>query len=236
MMLLLFVTLTSMVLAAIMSLVAWRIAGDERRRSEARIAALAADIHGHDAAPSRGASDDLELRPRRVVSTGPELFSAAQPHAGRRWGTVVAAGVFVIAAVGALVIVLSGGSGVATHASNQTPAVVPPPAAALPLELVALGHDRDGDRLTVRGVVRIPESGAAVDRLTAVVFLFNRDGGFLSSGRVAVETSRLRPGGESTFVVTVSGAAAVDRYRVSFRTDDRIVPHVDRRAQVQAKL
>jgi hypothetical protein len=144
--------------------------------------------------------------------------------------------VFVVAAAAALVIVLSGGSGVTTHASNQAPAVVVPPAAALPLELVALGHERDGDSLIVRGILRNTGSGAAVDRLTAVVFLFHRDGGFLSSGRVAVETSRLRPGGESTFVVTVSGAAAVDRYRVSFRTDDRIVPHVDRRAQVQAKL
>ena len=44
--LLLLVTLTSMLLAAIMSLIAWRAAGDERRRSEARVAALAADIHG----------------------------------------------------------------------------------------------------------------------------------------------------------------------------------------------
>jgi hypothetical protein len=107
---------------------------------------------------------------------------------------------------------------------------------ALPLELVALGHERDGERLIVRGIVRNPASGAAVDRLTAVVFLFNREGGFLSSGRVAVATSAL-PGTESTFVVTVPGAVAVDRYRVSFRTDDRIVPHVDRRTQAaQAKL
>ena len=235
-MMLLFVTLTSMLLAAVMSLVAWRIAGDERRRSEARIAALAAEIHGHDAPAPRGAIDDLELRPRRGAPAGADLFAASQPRSAARWPTVVAAGVFVVAAAGALVIVLSGGSGVATHASNQVPAVVPPPVAALPLELVALGHERDGDRLIVRGIVRNPTSGAAVDRLTAVVFLFNRDGGFLSSGRVAVETAALRPGTESTFVVTVPGAGAVDRYRVSFRTDDRIVPHVDRRVQTQAKL
>ena len=42
---LLAVTLTSMLLAAIMSVVAWRISGEERRRSEARVAALAAEIH-----------------------------------------------------------------------------------------------------------------------------------------------------------------------------------------------
>jgi flagellar basal body-associated protein FliL len=235
MMLLLLVTLASMLLAVIMSLVAWRIAGDERRRSEARIAALAADIHGVETVVPRGPSDDLELRPLSRASTGAELFTAAQPRSGSQWPAVLGAGVFVLATAAALVIVLSGGSSGTTHASNQALAVAPPPVAALPLELVALGHERDGDRLTVRGIVRNPESGAAVDRLTAVVFLFNRDGGFLSSGRVAVEPSALRPGTESNFVVTIPGADDVGRYRVSFRTDDRIVPHVDRRS-AQAKL
>lgn len=265
MMFLLLVTLTSTLLAAIMSLVAWRIAGDERRRSEARIAALASDIHGVEgvaaervgfaahAGPARRVDigiraeprlavassaprafgDDLELRPRNV-STASDLFAAAHPPSGSSWGAIVAAGVFVLATAAALVIVLGGGSTATTHASDQAPEVAPPPVAAL--ELVALGHERDGDRLTVRGIVRNPESGAALDRLTAVVFLFNRDGGFLSSGRVNVESSALRPGTESIFVVTVPGAGDVGRYRVSFRTDDRIVPHVDRRAPAQAKL
>jgi hypothetical protein len=234
MMFLLLVTLISTLLAAIMSLVAWRIAGDERRRSEARIAALAADIHGVERAGTRGPADDLELRPRGNVSPGADLFAAARPHSGSRWPAVVAGGAFVLASVAAVVIVLSGGSDGTTHASNQPPAAAP--AAALPLELVALGHERDGDRLTVRGIVRNPPTGAAVDRLTAVVFLFDRDGGFLSSGRVAVEASALRPGTESIFVVTVPGAGDVGRYRVSFRSDERIVPHVDRRGLAQAKM
>jgi len=237
MMFLLLVTLTSTLLAAIMSLVAWRIAGDERRRSEARIAALAADIHAEHAAPRVHSvqGDDLELRPRSATTAGADLFTA-QPRAGARWPTVVAAGVFVFATLAAVLIVLGGGSGATTQASNQAAAVAAPPTAAAPLELVALGHERDGDRLTVRGVVRNPASGTAVDRLTAVVFLFSRDGGFLSSGRVAIESSALRPGTESAFVVTVPGAGDVGRYRVSFRSDERIVPHVDRRAAAQAKM
>jgi hypothetical protein len=234
MMFLLLVTLASTVLAAIMSVVAWRIAGDERRRSEARIAALAADIHGVEGALRR--IDDLELRPRSAGSTGTDLFTTVQPRSGSRWPAVVAGGVFVLVSAAAIVIVLSGGSSGTTHASNQAPAVIPPPVAGRPLELVALGHERDGDRLTVRGIVRNPESGAPVDRLTAVVFLFNHDGGFLSSGRVTVESSALRPGTESVFVVSVPGAGDVGRYRVSFRSDDRIVPHVDRRALVQTKM
>jgi hypothetical protein len=75
-----------------------------------------------------------------------------------------------------------------------------------------------------------------VQHLTAVVFLLKRDGSFLSSGRAAIDPSTLRPGNESPFVVTVSGAGDIGRYRVSFRTDDRVVPHVDRRDAAQARL
>jgi flagellar basal body-associated protein FliL len=236
-MMLLLVTVISIALAAIMGLVAWRIAGEERRRSEARIAALAAEIHGADTLPLRIVANDLDLALRTATVSGSEMFAGtSQVHAGTRWPAVVAAGVFVVAAAGALVIVLSSGSNGTTHASNQPVAAAKPPAPELPLELVALGHERDGNRLIVRGVVRNPPSGAMVDRLTAVVFLFNRDGGFLTSGRVMIDPSGLRPGGESMFVVTVPGAGEVGRYRVSFRTDDRIVPHVDRRVPVQAKL
>jgi hypothetical protein len=120
--------------------------------------------------------------------------------------------------------------------ATAAPTATAQPAAAPALELVALGHERDGDRLTVRGIVRNPGTGSPVERLTAVVFLFSRDGGFLASGRIAVGPTGLRPGGESPFVVTVPGAAEVGRYRVSFRTDDRVVPHVDRRDAAQAKL
>jgi hypothetical protein len=66
------------------------------------------------------------------------------------------------------------------------------------------------------------------------VFLFNRDGAFLASGRMPVQSSTLVPGGETAFVVTVPGASDVGRYRVSFRTDDRIVPHVDRRTVIKS--
>ena len=265
---LLVVTLTSMLLAAIMSVIAWRISRDERRRSEARVAALAAEIHGGAAAPVAAQSgvgrraeivirdesprlksvpapqraprqwdDELPLRPIGGAPPGANLFAGQPARSGSRSAAVIGAGAFVLGTAIALAIVVSGGSSSVTRqASPPTPAkgVSPegPAAAApapVPLELVALGHERDGDRLTVRGVVRNPASGAARDRVTAVVFLFNRDGGFLASGRATVESPTLPPGGESTFVVTIPGASDVGRYRVSFRTDDRILPHVDRR-------
>ena len=48
------------------------------------------------------------------------------------------------------------------------------PLAAAPLELIALGHERDADGLTVRGVLRNPSSGSEISHLTAVVLLFDR--------------------------------------------------------------
>jgi hypothetical protein len=82
----------------------------------------------------------------------------------------------------------------------------------------------------VRGVVRNPVAAAQLDRVTAVVFLYNREGGFLSTGRAAVVPGALTPGGESSFIISVADAGDVGRYRVSFRTDDRVIPHVDRRS------
>ena len=40
---------------------------------------------------------------------------------------------------------------------------------------------------------------------------------------------RLGSGDESPFVVTLDASTRVARYRVSFRTDEGIVPHIDRR-------
>ena len=99
----------------------------------------------------------------------------------------------------------------------------------VPLELVALGQERDGDRLVVRGVLRNPSAGTRVEHVIAVVFLFDRDGGFLTSGRAAIDSTTVVPGGESTFLITVPGAASVARYRVSFRTENAVIPHVDKR-------
>jgi hypothetical protein len=224
---LLLVALIAIVLAGVTSTVAWNRSRDERRRREARIAALAAEIHDEPLdgpAPAESAGD--------VFTTG-DLFTTSQ-HAGMgsRFATVAAVGLLVCGGVAALAVVSSSASGEATvrRQSSATGAAEPPQTPAIePLELVALGHDRDGDRLTVRGIVRNPASGMALDRVTAVVLVYKEDGGFVSSGRATVDSTMLGPGGETAFTVTVPAASQIGRYRVSFRTEDRVVPHIDRR-------
>jgi hypothetical protein len=241
------VTLISLVLAVIMTVIAWRVSQEERRRSRARIAALAADIHdsgtgvGLDGSPLEA---DLPMRSRNAAITAPFSDMFVPPSSGRtgtRLATVIMIGLLVFGSAAAVAVVFGRSSshdftppradGQSTNGAGH--ASTPNPPAAVPLELVALGHERDGDRLTVRGIIRNPAAAAEVRGLTAVVFLFKEDGGFAASGRAMIASPALGPGGESAFVVTVPGAADVARYRVSFRTEDRVVPHVDRRDRVQ---
>ena len=98
-----------------------------------------------------------------------------------------------------------------------------------PLELVSLSHARQNERLAVSGLVRNPVNGKPVERLSAVVFLFDRTGTFVTSSRAHVDFLKLGAGDESPFVVSIDAPATVSRYRVSFRTDDGVVPHIDRR-------
>lgn len=239
MMFLVFVTLVSMLVAVVMSVVAWRMSREERRRSDARVAALAAEIHGDalEWSEPQPAGPVPDIPVAEPIATG-SMFSTTTAEPQSRLALVAALGVLVVGTAATIGLLMSGSShspASAAHTATANAAAVPAAANPLPLELVALGHEREGDRLMVRGVVRNPRAGASVERLTAVVFLFNRDGGFIGSGRATVESPALSPGAESTFVVAVPGAADVGRYRVSFRRDDHVVPHVDRRTQTLAK-
>lgn len=96
------------------------------------------------------------------------------------------------------------------------------------LELLSMRHERSGNTLTVTGLVRNP-GAAASDSIMAVVFAFDRNGGFVASGRASLEFPTIAAGDESPFRVTVPDVKDVGRYRVSFRTTAGVLRHVDRR-------
>ena len=52
-------------------------------------------------------------------------------------------------------------------------------------------------------------------------------------GRATIDV--LASGSESPFAVTIPNVGDVGRYRVTFKADDRIVPHVDRRDRTAAE-
>jgi hypothetical protein len=286
------VTVISLSVALVMSVAAWRVTRDEKKRSAARVAALslaaavddtpegvspqeslrrdsypAASIPPQDVAPplkpamkapwapapfnpapdftsatTKAASltaVDMPLNQRRpdapVHVEGPVRVEAPVSHAsgflgaeqtprdgsGRQKTLAFAAIALFAVLSGGLVWMMSGPRGSSATAVGPNS----------PLELVSLSHQRQNDKLAVSGLVRNPVAGEPIQNLSAVVFLFDRMGTFVTSSRANVDFLKLGAGDESPFVVAIDAPPTVTRYRVSFRTDDGVVPHVDRRGE-----
>ena len=241
--LLLGITIVSLIVALVMSVTAWRVTRDEKQRSAARIAALSAAVADDGIAPAPVAAPIIERPVERQVERKVERPKApwmpppaAEPVAPHASGFLGATEIerdsgsrqksLAFAAV-ALFVVLSGGLVWMMSGPEGTSAVAVGPNS--PLELVSLSHARQQEKLAVSGLVRNPATGKPVERLSAVVFLFDRMGTFVASSKAQVDFLRLGAGDETPFVVSLNAPATVARYRVSFRTDDGIVPHIDRR-------
>jgi len=180
---------------------------------------------------------DLQLRPERPSTV--DLFAAQVTQPRSRLSAIIALALFITGCAAALAVVLGSASRerVEPPRTSTAPSTAEAPAGteavvqAMPLELVALGQEREADRLTVRGVVRNPQSGQEGRNIAVVVFVFGHGGESVATGRAPIAASVLEPGAESTFLVVVPGVSNVERYRVSFKSDDRIVPHIDRRSK-----
>jgi hypothetical protein len=209
--LLLILTLVSFAAAAGFALVATRLVREDRRRSAARVAALSGAIDA-DTPPDAAAvqvSSMFEMEPGASVQGRPLLKAAV---------------------VGVMAVIVVVAAAMGNRGSSTAPAVNAVQATA-PLELMSMRHSREGTTLTVTGLVRNPAAGAEARRVTAVVFAFDRSGGFTASGRAPLDFIVLEPGAESPFVVTIPNVTEVAKYRVSFRTERGMMRHVDRRAE-----
>lgn len=175
-------------------------------------------------------ANELPLRSAHAaVSDGFLAGEERRPSEGRQRVLAAAAAVlFIVLGTGGYWLI--SGQDASAAAGGASAATTAP----APLELLSLRHERIGTRLTLSGLVRNPSSGAAVDSLSAVAFLFDAQGGFITSARTGVDFKHLAPGDESPFVITLDAPANVARYRVSFRTDAGIQTHVDRRAEQPA--
>lgn len=243
------VTTLALAVAVAMAVLAWRLLREERRRADARVAALVefAAQEGDEtgpaprpaarpapASPRRAAPhpaapaafglrlrDDAPVTPQEApgVAIG-SLFDLPKP-AAHGLGRAVALAL-VAAAMAAAVWV--------TRDLGGTAAV-----AAAPVELVSLAHDRQDDTLRITGLVQNPRDGVEHRGVVAVASLFDAAGTLVASGQAPLDFTRLAPGDESPFVILVPHADGVARYRLGFRTDDgRVLAHVDRRSDPAA--
>jgi hypothetical protein len=224
---LLTITMASLLTAAIASWIAWRLAREERRRSAARVAALEAAIETDPPAlASPAATQGLTASATAAEPRAIGLFSATQQEGATagRFVPAVLAGVLIVGGLVATALMFSGSE---TRASAPTPDA---PTGSRPLELLSLRHELNDGTVRVTGLVRNPPVNGELQRVTAVVFLFDERGGFLASSRAPLDFTSLAPGEESPFTVSVTAPSGVARYRVSFRRDEGgVIPHVDRR-------
>ena len=209
------ITSISLVGGCAAALIAWRAVRDNRQRSEARVARLAAIIHDAEPADSNPVAAPHLL----------EEFTEARQGGPR---PLILAGIVALAAL--LIVVLLQPS-LRSRTTDQSQGQIKLQARApSSIELVSLVHERtpSGD-LDLRGEVHNTERGASLENVTAVAMLFDQQGAFLASARAPLEANTVTRGGEATFVIRVPGATEAGRYRVSFRSHDHIIPHVDRR-------
>jgi hypothetical protein len=232
------VTLLSMAMAVALSTVVWRLLRDERRRSEARVAALADMMARAGAEDARKSSRPFVSEPHVVRGfdlalnePSPHVASAplfTEPEHSSPWrGRAVIMGALALAATAALLVALTirdRGRAQAAAAGSTTAA------AAQPLELLSLRDSRDGNTLTISGVVQNPRNSGMLRQVTVTALAFDAGGTQVASGHALIDITALAPGDESPFVVSVPLTGAVARYRIGFRGEDgRVIAHVDRR-------
>jgi hypothetical protein len=245
--LMLVVTGVSVLVAIAASVVAWRATDAERRRSAARVTALAAaaDVVAetarlrertpataetpdglHEFMPMREALAEADAAP--AASTGTLLGTpvADSGSGGRQHGLLAAA---------AVVFVLVGGGSLALLVSGRAPSVTAP-AARVPLELVALSHARPDGQLAISGLVHNPAGGTVVEQLDAHVRVFDAAGILIATRSGPVDVAALAPGTDAPFTVTFGEASTAARYRVSFASRGTMLAHVDRRTNLPAAV
>jgi hypothetical protein len=242
--LLIAVALVSLAIAAAMSLVVLKLVREDRRRSEARIAALLeaarvpeapsrpaprgrAGLSAPRSAPQQPAPRGADL-PLRVTPAAAELF--VEPERRPSWGPRIALAAAAVAVlVGVSFTMLGPGAGPATTSTGGAAAE------SAPLELLTLRHVAGAGSLTVSGLVQNPRGGAALRRVTAMVHALDADGAIVATHRAPIDLATFGPGEESPFLVTVPVRGAVARYRVGFRSEGGdVLAHVDRRTGADA--
>jgi hypothetical protein len=229
---LLIVTILSLAAAVILAVFNWRLISAERRRSAARVdallsAAAAAPEPASVRAPLEAPAASFALRPTPVEHQ--DLFHTTAEPPSSPWRVAIPAALGVVAIGTLMTVFLLSNDGGKETAPAGVAAVRTAGTTSAPLELLSLRHELADDRLSITGLVRNPRTSRQLSGVNVVVFVFNRNGAFLTSLQGPLDFRTLAAGDESPFVVSLDHVADVGRYRVSFRAENQVVPHVDRR-------
>ena len=202
------VTVLALLTTIAMGIVTWRLVRKERRRTAARLAALAAEL---------GEGPSASAEPATVPA---DLFQTRSEETGERTRRLVGFGVASVVVVAVVLVVLILPTGRQTELAPAEP--------HHPIELLALAHEHEEGMLAITGIVRHPGNRPEERQLTVMALALDDTGGVVATGRAPIERDSLAAGTDSTFAVSLSAEDAT-RYRISFLFEDTTVPHLDRR-------
>ena len=220
------VTLLALLMTIAMGVVTWRLVREERRRSAARLAALAAELKARGIEPRPADPHDTEPTPPAGLFEHP--LDSTRGWMRRLTGVGVA-GALLAVLVSVAVLAVSGG-GAGRDAGDDGPRENE----RVPVELLTLAHERQDGMLAIWGTVRNPEEGLDEPQLSVLAMAFDDDGAMVASGRTQLEAKMLPAGAESSFSISLPAEQA-SRYRISFLDDETTVPHLDRRGTTTAQ-
>ena len=224
----------ALAIAVGMAVVAWRLLRSDRDRTEARAAMLR-----QMAFEPEPAFQERAFQTPTFATIEPAFSATAERETPPTRRLMAVAVVIVFMAIGAASVYgLYGDEAVKGEAVNSEGAGLPrrSPAGAkageVPLELLSLSHRTEGGDFVVAGLVQNPDDGRLTASVMAVVYVFNAQGEYFSSGKATLEFAPLAPGAESPFIVRLPKTSGVTRFRVGFRAQDgAVVAHVDKRGQ-----
>ena len=219
------ITILSLLIAIALGIVTYSLVREERRRFDARVAALAEELRLEAADDTPEGDPELPAGPER----GSDLpFFNPAPESASTLGNRLTA---LAAAAAAVATVLAVGFvALSRDGAERAPGATHPP-----VELLALEHDAVGPLLAISGSVRNPSDATTLAELFVVAMAFDETGAMIASRRTAIPAPVLAPGTASPFVVEIP-AEGVSRYRISFVIDEATLPHVDLRLPASAEL
>jgi hypothetical protein len=237
--------LTTFALGGAMTLFAWSVVRQNRRREVARVELLSAltfpdnariDSSGPDASFHMDEFEADEFRRERPLATSSFFVEPEASGASSRRAIVLAALCLVTTAFvgsyrwfgGTNAAVPSAGASPTTMSASPTPMTAADQDARI--ELVALEHNITAAEFLVTGRIRNPIGGTPLHDVVAVVNVKDGTGRSLTTVRAPVTRAVINAGESSDFSAAAADATNVGGYSVRFDARERdTIPQIDRR-------
>jgi hypothetical protein len=178
----------------------------------------------------------VRLRPNRITQPAPQedLFVEPEHTPSHRWSALVGVVLVMSLGIGGVYAAYSTDLlGAISRLASQRSGPATTNAGEAPLLLLSLRHTTESGDFVLTGLVQNPPASPSLKGEVAVVYLFDKEGRYFTSGKASLDVPVLASGAEAPFVIKVNATQPIGRYRVGFRQEDgSVIAHVDRRGEL----